>query len=164
MIMTYNSPGLLRYRWMIHAFLISVVTTAGLSQTIQVDRSGFQVAPLSAQAQTITNEQVRSYADAVVEMDESRQQAYNQISDILTGQGLDVSEYNLSCPNAQSLEVPRRVRSRVRSVLVSYCNEARTIVEKNGLTVRQFNTITASHREDEELAQRIQSAIANIQQ
>ncbi|MEM9164623.1 MAG: DUF4168 domain-containing protein, partial [Cyanobacteria bacterium P01_F01_bin.4] len=123
----------------------------------------FEILP--AHAQTVTDEEVRNYAESVLQMDDSRLTAYTQISDILTSQGLDVTEYNLSCPNAQNLtEVPRQVRSRVQSVLIDYCNAARIIVEENGLTVRQFNNITSAHRDDEDLAQRIQAEIASLQQ
>jgi hypothetical protein len=165
-IHNYQSSRRPPIRWLLRSGLIGIVTTVSWIQGLDIQRNSANfAAPLAAQAQTVTNEEVRSYAESVVEMDTDRIETYNQISDFLTSQGLDVTDYDLSCPNAESLsDVPRNVRSRVRSLLVNYCNEARRIVETNGLTVQQFNAITAAHREDAELAQRIQSAIATIQQ
>ncbi|MEO0541248.1 MAG: DUF4168 domain-containing protein [Cyanobacteria bacterium P01_A01_bin.105] len=122
--------------------------------------------PLSAvHAQTVTNEEITNYAEAVLTMDAGRQQAYAQISDIMVSEQLDVANYTLTCPNAQTLnDVPNRLRSRVRPILIGYCNGARTIVEESGLTVRRFNAITEAHRSDDELSQRIRDEILTLQQ
>ncbi|MEM9903980.1 MAG: DUF4168 domain-containing protein [Cyanobacteria bacterium P01_D01_bin.44] len=157
-------------RWGMRTALVSLFATVSWVAPIKLHRHTLSVATVSfetapAYAQTVTDEEVRNYAESVLQMDDSRLTAYTQVSDILTSQGLDVTAYNLSCPNAQLLtDVPRQVRSRVQSVLVDYCNAARIIVEENGLTVRQFNNITSAHRDDAELAQRIQSEIASLQQ
>lgn len=157
-------------RWGTRTVLIGLLTTTSWVAPLRLHRPTLSVATVAfetapAYAQTVTDEEVRNYAESVLQMDDSRLTAYTQISDILTSQGLDVTEYNFSCPNAQLLtDVPRRVRSQVQSVLIDYCNAARIIVEENGLTVRQFNNITSAHRNDEELAQRIQSEIASLQQ
>ncbi|MEL6327511.1 MAG: DUF4168 domain-containing protein [Cyanobacteria bacterium J06626_23] len=122
------------------------------------------LAPPVAHAQTVTNEEITNYAEAVLAMDVGRQDAYAQISDIMTSAGLDVSQYTLTCPNAQTLsDVPRPVRPRVSAILVEYCNNARTIVEDSGLTVRRFNAITEAHRNDSDLAQRIRDEISTLQ-
>ncbi len=119
----------------------------------------------AAQAQTVTNEEVTNYAEAVLTMDADRQAAYAQISDIMVSAELDVSDYSLTCPNAQTLsDVPNSVRPRVKTILIEYCNSASTIVEESGLTVRRFNAITEAHRSDSELAQRIRDEIVSLQQ
>ncbi|MEO0458112.1 MAG: DUF4168 domain-containing protein [Cyanobacteria bacterium P01_A01_bin.114] len=156
-----------RYRWGLRTVLLSLCVAASWGSPLNLRWQAIPVAfeTATAYAQTVTNEEVRSYAEAVLEMDDNRLTAYTQVSDILTSQGLDVTDYNLSCPNAQTLtDVPRQVRSRIQSVLVDYCNAARAIVEESGLTVGRFNAITDAHREDEELAQRIKTEISTIQQ
>ena len=132
----------------------AVVVTGGVA---------LQSAP--AQAQTVTNEEITNYAEAVLTMDADRQAAYRQISDIMVSAQLEVADYALTCPNAQTLtDVPNSVRPRVKSILIEYCNSASTIVEESGLTVRRFNAITEAHRSDAELAQRIRDEILLLQQ
>lgn len=120
---------------------------------------------LPAQAQTVTNEEITNYAEAVLTMDADRLAAYQQISDIMVSAQLEVADYALTCPNAQTLtDVPNSVRPRVKTILIEYCNSASAIVEESGLTVRRFNAITAAHRDDADLAQRIRDEILALQQ
>lgn len=137
----------------------------GLLATIVVIGSTVLQLP-AAQAQTVvTNEEVTNYAEAVLTMDADRQAAYAQISDIMVSAQLNVSDYALTCPNAQTLsDVPNSIRPRVKTILIEYCNSASTIVEESGLTVRRFNAITEAHRSDSELAQRIRDEILSLQQ
>ncbi|NEP16774.1 MAG: DUF4168 domain-containing protein [Leptolyngbya sp. SIO4C1] len=164
--------SLIGYRqlWSVRSMLIGLSAAMTWAISLQPEPSVRAWQPVSldfaaAYAQTVTNEEVRSYAEAVLSMENNRIEAYTQISDILTSAGFDVTEYRLSCPNAPSLtDVPRRVRSRVQPILVDYCNAAREIVETSGLTVDRFNDITTAHRNDSDLTERIQLEIAAIRQ
>lgn len=121
----------------------------------------------SAQAQTstFTEEEINSYAAAVLQMDGPRNQAYTQIKDLLTSVGEDVSSVDMTCTDTRSLNnLPRSVRQQVRTLVVNYCNQAQKIVETNGLTVSRFNDITETHRQDPELAAQIRTALIKIQQ
>ena len=111
-------------------------------------------------AQNFTDEEVSNYAAAVLAMENMRQRAYAEISDIMVSRGLDVTRYDLRCLSASTLDLPRVVRRPVRILLINYCNDAKEIVEDTGLTVQLFNSITVTHRQDEELAEQIQSEIA----
>jgi len=134
-----------------------------LTAAVVVSGAVLPLAP--AQAQTVTNEEITNYAEAVLTMDADRQAAYQEISDIMVSAQLEVSDYSLTCPNAQTLsDVPNAVRSRVKTILIGYCNSASSIVEESGLTVRRFNAITEAHRSDPELAQRIRDEILQLQQ
>lgn len=128
---------------------------------------GFIALQSPVAAQTVTNEEITNYAEAVLIMDADRQAAYQQISDIMVTAEpqLNVADYTLTCPNAQTLsDVPNTVRSKVRAILIDYCNNASTIVQDSGLTVRRFNAITEAHRSDAELSQRIRDEIIMLQQ
>lgn len=111
-------------------------------------------------AQNFTDEEVSNYAIATLAMENMRQRTYEDISDIMTSRGLDVTRYDLRCLSASALDLPRVVRRPVRILLINYCNDAKEIVEETGLTVQLFNSITVTHRQDEELAEQIQSEIA----
>ena len=79
------------------------------------------------------------------------------------------SEVALSCGSTRNISrnlanLPRTVRPNVQSIIVNFCNEAREIVENNGLTVRRFNDITGAHREDPALADRIRLEMLDLQE
>lgn len=114
-------------------------------------------------AQSFTEEEISTYAAAVLAMEEIRRQAYADISDLLTIANEDVTRHDLRCVSANSLEqMPRTVRSQVSRLLINYCNDAKDLVENTGLTAQLFNAITAAHREDEALTEQIQLEIARL--
>lgn len=115
----------------------------------------------SSHAQNFTEQEISNYAAAVLAIEEIRIQAYAEISDLMTIANEDVTRHDLRCINADGLkQLPRTVRSQVRRFVINYCNDAKQIVEDTGLTTEMFNVITQNHREDEELANQIQSEIA----
>lgn len=118
-----------------------------------------------AQDSDISSDEITSYAASVLEMDPYRTEAYTQIKNLLTGIEHDMSAVDLSCAGSTNLnQLPRNVRSDVRAIIVNYCNRASTIVESNGLTVGQFNAITAAYPQDPGLAEQIRTALIQIQQ
>lgn len=118
-----------------------------------------------AQDINITEEEVTSYAASVLQMDSPRNEAFSQIKTLLTGTSYDVASIDMSCTGTDSLnQLPRNLRNSVRTVVVNYCNQASTIVQANGLTVRRFNAITAAHPQDPALAEQIRAAMVQLQQ
>ncbi|MDJ0705449.1 MAG: DUF4168 domain-containing protein [Leptolyngbyaceae cyanobacterium MO_188.B28] len=148
------------------SILASVLATIWVLSGFSLTRK--QVAPTisfsAAYAQAVaSNDEIIAYAQSVLEIDGPRNEAFTEIKNILIEAdiGGNRSGLSLSCGSnrniSQSLSsLPRRVRPDVRSIIVDFCNQARDIVVGNGLTVRQFNDITASHRGDPALAERIQ--------
>lgn len=153
--------------------LLGAVALTGLSIAI----SGHPVAPswrgeaqplwgaAWAQSDAISSNEITSYAASVLEMDPYRTEAYTQIKNLLSGIDHDMSAVDMSCTGTANLnQVPRDVRSEVRDIIVDYCNQASNIVQRNGLTVRQFNAITAAYPQDPGLAEQIRTALIQIQQ
>lgn len=117
-----------------------------------------------AQSQ-VTDQEIMQYAGAVLEMDGYRTEAYTAIKDMLLSAGVDISEVNVGCSDTQDIsEVPRSIRRDVEEILVGYCNQARDIVEANGLTPRRFNEITDAHQQSERLSEQIQQELIRLQQ
>lgn len=152
--------------------LLGAVAMTGLSMALSgVALPGTTAAKLpvlgvaQAQESDISSDEIVSYAASVLEMDPYRTQAYTQIKNLLSGIDHDMSAVDMSCNGTANLnQLPRDVRSDVRSIIVGYCNEASTIVQSNGLTVRQFNAITAAYPQDPGLAEQIRTALIQIQQ
>ena len=138
---------------------------SGVSLPVPTANSPLRLGAAHAQESDISSDEIVSYAASVLEMDPYRTQAYTQIKNLLADIDHDMSAVDMSCGgNANLNQLPRNVRSDVRSIIVSYCNQASNIVQRNGLTVRQFNTITAAYPQDPGLAEQIRTALIQIQQ
>lgn len=122
---------------------------------------------LPVQAQTITDDDVANYARAAFDIEQIRLDARDAASDVLASDenAVDILEVSLSCQSARLRDMPdisRAGRVDLQSVLVSFCSEAKAIAEENDLTPKRFNSITAEHREDADLAERIKAAIKEL--
>ncbi len=146
----------------------------GIALSLSVLTLGFAIAPkvisgltLPAQAQAILDDEVTNYAKTVSEIEPLLLTAYEMENDILVDAGIEsgILETPLKC-TATSLsdmpDVPRPDRVDLRTTLVNFCNEASQIAEANDLTPLRFNSITAAHQEDADLAERIQKAVSDL--
>ncbi|NJM96663.1 MAG: DUF4168 domain-containing protein [Phormidesmis sp. RL_2_1] len=123
----------------------------------------------AAQAQATSDEEISNYARAVIDIEVIRKDTYAAASDILVAAGseADILETPLSCTATRISDmpdIPRVDRVDLRTALVNFCNEASQIAEANDLTPQRFNSITAEHREEPELAARIQTAMGELQE
>lgn len=120
-----------------------------------------------AHAQSYTDDDVSNYARAVVDIEAKREAAFEEASNILltADSEIDILTTPLSCTNNRMADMPdidRDSKVELRTVLVTFCNEASELAESNGLTPQRFNEITRAHQEDTELADRIQAAIGDL--
>lgn len=113
-------------------------------------------------AQNFTEQEISNYAAAVLSIEKVRIKAHAEISDFMSAKGLTSTSYDLRCLTTDTLDLPRVVRAPVRILLINFCNEAKTIVEDNGLTAQKFNAITVNHRNSETLNEQIQLEIARL--
>lgn len=118
-----------------------------------------------AQNHSFTAEQIMGYAASVLEMDLPRTEAYNEIRALLANTNHDIDTIDMTCSSTAALnQLPRSIRSDVRTLVINYCNQASGIVQSNGLTIRQFNAITAAYPQDATLAEQIRTALIQLQQ
>lgn len=121
----------------------------------------------AAYAQALTDEDIANYASAVLDIEATRLAAYEAASDILAAADSELSilDTPLSCTRNRMSDMPeisRTERLELRTVLVTFCNEASEAAEVNNLTPKRFNDITEAHRADPEIAERIQAAISEL--
>lgn len=121
----------------------------------------------AAYAQAYSDDEVISYARTIVNIEAERVETYTLASDILASADseIDITETPLNCTStrlADMPDIPKAGRVDLRAVLVTFCNNASQVAEDNNLTPQVFNEITAAHREDTELSDRIQAAIAAL--
>lgn len=120
--------------------------------------------PAIAQVE-VTPDEIGQYAQAVLEIDGHRAEAYTQIKNLLLSVNFDIGDVSVSCSNTQQIsKVPRAVRQQVRNLFVGYCNRAQDIVQGTGLSPRRFNEITSAHQENNALSERIQQELIRLQQ
>ncbi|MGB6013905.1 MAG: DUF4168 domain-containing protein [Nodosilinea sp.] len=149
----------------IAAAVASLSLLAGAGAQLPTAAGSATLGAAWAQDSSVSQEEVIGYATSVLEMDAPRNEALGQIRTLLTGTGQDLSSIDMSCTSTASLsQLPRNLRSSVRTVVVNYCNQAGDIVEANGLTVRQFNAITAAYPQDPSLTDQIRAAMIDLQQ
>lgn len=139
-----------------HRLLIAIaLTTFALTQV------------RAAHAQEFTDTDVANYARAVIEIEAARQATYEEASNILAATNSDISilDTRLSCDATlirDMPDIPRPDKVDLRTALVNFCNSAREIADSHALTPQRFNRITEAHRDDPELAERIQAEIAGL--
>lgn len=109
----------------------------------------------AAQAQDIGNEEITRYARAVLAMEPKRLEAYNEIK------GMVGSVPPVVCNETKSINT---LPGSLRVIAVNYCDQAKKIIETNGLTVARFNDITLNQKADPALKQRIQLELLRLQQ
>lgn len=109
----------------------------------------------AAQGQNISNEDITNFADAVLQMEPSRQQAYDKIKQII-----GTPPPNIPCNDLNSLS---NLPEEARTIAEDYCRICKEIVEDSGLTVDGFNAIMSNLEADPNLEKRIQDAMLQLQ-
>jgi hypothetical protein len=110
----------------------------------------------AAQAQDISNEEITSYARSVLLIEPRRVEAMKEIK----GMAGD-SVPRIVCNETQEVN---RLSGNLRGIAVNYCQQAKKVVETNGLTVSRFNQLTLLQRRDPAVKQRIQAELLRLQQ
>ncbi|GBE95011.1 DUF4168 domain-containing protein [Nostoc cycadae] len=113
-------------------------------------------AKADAQTPSVNNNEIVSYAQAVLAMEPSRQQAFGEIKKLIGGGEIP----QIVCNNPQSIDsLPRKARD----IAVNYCNRSQKIVEENGLTIERFNKITVEIQNDNNLKRQIYNTLIRLQ-
>ena len=110
----------------------------------------------SAQAQEISNEEITSYARSVLAIEPKRLGASKEIKGLAGG-----SVPRVVCNETQEIN---RLSGNVRGIVVNYCQQAKKIIETNGLTVSRFNQLTLLQQANPAIKQRIQAELLRLQQ
>jgi len=109
-----------------------------------------------AQNLTVNNNEVVSYAQAVLAMEPSRQQAFDEIKKLI-GNG-EIPQIVCNDPKSIS-SLPRKARD----IAVNYCTRSQKIVEENGLTIERFNKITLEIQNDNNLKRQVYNTLIRLQ-
>lgn len=142
------------------SFVIGCLAAAGLASgwvPSLSERSPAQMFSTAAVAQAAPSAaELKSYAQAVLAVEEVRQASYRDIKKIVGSNGIPA----IACHKPQSL---KGLPQGVRVIAVEYCNKSKKIVESNGLTIDKFNAITVNVQSDPNLEKRVQAELLELQ-
>lgn len=110
----------------------------------------------SAQNLTVNNNEIVNYARAVLAMEPSRQQAFDEIKKLIGGG--EIPQIVCNDPNSMN-NLPRKARE----IAVNYCNESQKKVEQNGLSIERFNKITIELQNDNNLKRQVYNTLIRLQ-
>ncbi len=147
-------------RMLRQSLLLGIISTAALASGwapgLYGQSSPSLVFGASAQAQDISNEEITSYARSVLAIEPRRRGASQEIKGIAGG-----SVPQVVCNETQQIN---RLSGNVRGIVVNYCQQAKKIIETNGLTVSRFNQLTLLQQANPAVKQRIQAELLRLQQ
>lgn len=148
------------YRYFLKVTLVTatiLLAETGLNFVINPSRNIHLLqSNLTAQAQEYDEEQLESYAQAILAMEPLRENTYQEIQMILNSQNIP----SIACNRRETYE---KLPSEARSLIIKYCNRSKEIVQERGLTVSEFNRITAQIQSNPELKRQIQQEMLQLQ-
>jgi hypothetical protein len=150
----FLSLGRYLRRILFSSILASTAVVWGLAPEFSYHNMGISFS-YTAYPQDISEQQVTSYARAVLKIEENRLQAYLNIQRILGKKPPEIA-----CHRRESL---RNLPPEAQKIAVSYCNNSVAIVENSGLSRSQFNDITRRLRTDSGLKKRVQDTLIRLQ-
>jgi Domain of unknown function (DUF4168) len=99
-----------------------------------------------------------AYARSVLDIEPLQKTAYENIKNANT----EASQPpNVTCNDRNTVTA---LRGEVKKIAVDYCNQAKAIAEKHGLTPQQFNQITQQLENDPQLKEAIKNELLKLQQ
>ncbi len=109
----------------------------------------------SGQSTSFSDADVTDYAQTVLQIESQRQIAYQKIQQLIGQQ-----PPKIACDRRETLQ---QLPTNAQKVAVEFCNNSKKIARDSGLTSSQFNAITEQAQSDNQLKQRIQNAIIELQ-
>jgi hypothetical protein len=106
-------------------------------------------------AQDVSDEDLRKYAQAAIEIEGLRKTTLSNIENIV-----GKSKPNqLNCNQEENFN---QLPDNARNMALSYCNQSENIVKKHGLSNTQFNQIHQQVRQNPALRQKLQAIIGQM--
>lgn len=128
-------------------FLGLITTTTLLLSTFNLKAN--------AQNLSVNNNQVTSYAEAVLAIEPVRQRAFSAIKKIMGG-----NIPQIVCNEPDSMN---SLPGQARDIAVNYCKKSQDIVESKGLSIEEFNLITVEISRNNKLRQRVYDRLIQLQ-
>ncbi len=134
----------------------SISLLSGLTPNVSEVGFSFGVSAVHAQANSnFSNEEITNYARVVLALESRRHQVFNEIKKVMG------EVPRIVCDEPSSINA---LPGNAPQLAVSYCDQAKQVIEARGLTVARFNEITQQQQKDAQFRQRIQAEISRLMQ
>jgi Domain of unknown function (DUF4168) len=100
--------------------------------------------------------EMTNYAKAMLAMEAPRQQAFDEIKKLVGGNEIP----QIVCSDPKSLN---GLPGKAKNIAVNYCDQAKKIVEENGLTTESFNRMTVEVQNSENLKNQMFKLLIDLQ-
>ena len=150
---THSSNGIKIARMLSKSFLVGTLATLGFF-------ASSTVLGLKADAQTpssIDNNEIVKYSRALLTIEQSRLQAFDEIKKISRGGQIP----EIACNEPKTISALST--KKARDIATKYCQRSQTIVKDSGLSIEQFNNITLKLRNDASLKTQIHNTLIRLQ-
>ncbi len=152
-------------KWLSRSLLAAILSTmscfTGLTPSIALKGAAIldfnSAASAQQSAPSLSDAEITNYARSLLAIEPLRQQYYNQIKQRLTGRQ---AMPQIICSDLDSVN---RLPREIRQSAIAYCQASIKIVEKNGLTIQQFNNITNLLTQDTRILERITAELLRLQ-
>ncbi|MEA5592873.1 DUF4168 domain-containing protein [Rivularia sp. UHCC 0363] len=142
------------------ARILSKSIILGLLATVSIVASSIVTTSSKANAQTpspIDSTEITNYSRALLTIEQSRIQAFEEIKKISGGKELPA----IVCNQPKTIE--SLSTGKARDIVKKYCQRSQTIVQDNGLSIERFNNITLKLQNDESLKRQIYNTLIRLQ-
>ena len=149
---THSSKETNIARMLYKSFFIASLATAGFfaSSIVSSTKADAQ------SAASIDNNEIVKYSRALLTIEQSRLQAFDEIKKISGGKDVPA----IVCNKPQTIDV---LPKKARDIAKNYCQRSQSIVQDSGLSIQRFNNITLKLRNDESLKKQIHNTLIRLQ-
>ena len=107
-------------------------------------------------ASSVDDNEIVKYSRALLTIEQSRLQAFDEIKKISGGN--EVPE--IVCNKPQTIDT---LPKKARDIAKNYCQRSQIIVKDSGLSIQRFNNITLKLRNDDSLKKQIHNTLIRLQ-
>ncbi len=107
-------------------------------------------------AASVDNNEIVKYSRALLTIEQSRLQAFDEIKKISEGKKVPT----IACNKPQTIDA---LPKKARDIAKKYCQRSESIVKDSGLSIQRFNNITLRLRNDDSLKKQIHNTLLRLQ-
>lgn len=148
---THSSKEINVARMLYKSFFIGSLAAVGFFASSIVSS-----ARVDAQTASVNDNEIVNYARALLTIEQSRLQAFDEIKKISGGNKVP----SIVCNKPKTIASLSR---KARDIARNYCQRSETIVKDSGLSIQRFNNITLKLRNDDSLKKQIHNTLIRLQ-
>lgn len=139
-------------RWLSKSlFLVTLTTTSFVFATV-----GWDVKADTPPILEVKETEVTNYAESVLKMEPKRQQAFEEIKQLIGDKKIP----KIVCNKPKSMD---SLPNKAKNVAVNYCNSSQEIIATHNLTIERFNQITVEIQNNNSLKRQVYNALIRLQ-